>query len=77
MVDTDGEGSVNIEELTVFVWGTETSTRKASRKAKPKKVVTMPTEEEIAAMKKKLQSISYQAQGQDPGRLFAQYDKDK
>lgn len=37
----------------------------------------MPTDDEVVAMKNKLQAISYQAKRQDPKRFFAQYDKDK
>lgn len=74
-IDDDGSGGISINELIAFVWGSDGYKRSVRRKVDLLPIG--PTTEEVAAMKLKLQSLRYQAQGHDPKRLFAQFDKDK
>ena len=79
-VDADGSGDVTIDELTAFVWPDAPAPKVSPKPAGVKPIQLEPkqmSDADTASLRMKLRALSYGTTGQDPKKLFAQFDRDK
>ena len=81
-VDSDGSGSMSIDELVTFVWGADGQTVVSAAQggvAEQKQLIAQDCQlrAQVERARRKLQGLSYGTSGQDPALLLRRYDRDK
>ena len=81
-VDSDGSGSMSIDELVTFVWGADGQAAVSAAQgdiAEQKRLVAQERQlhAQVERARRKLQGLSYGTSGQDPALLLRRYDRDK